>query len=900
MQHAFLKCRSTVLHVFYYLKKVTRRGDDFDLGDRASESERSSNLENKITNKDKIIHKLNSKIEELKKENYELEQHVMQLLDTKQDVESQVDNLTSKNEYLCKELVVVDKLAEQLEKEKELVLNTADKELEEAKIQIRQQQNNIRKLEHTVEILNSIILETESGKKQGESPSRLHTFIKTLEEGKDYYKSEAENVRKMFRNRSSSPKHKPTCGSTSKRTSPIQGINSDPDVLKLLREREELKAMLEKYERHLSEILGNLKVLTAERDKFVNLYDQAQEEISRLRREVMKSPKTCKTTMTAQAILRRLETERDTALSDFRRMTTERDSLRERIKIAQETAFNEKAHLEQRIEELETTVQKLDSERLEHISKMALMKDTIDSVEMEMKILARRALDSESELSRQKAECASLSLLNEKTEQSLSETQQHLAKKKYELQLTQEKIMRLEEKNDNYSKQNVAKQDEIYVLKETIAQLDSEKDSLQDFIEEKSEKIAAFEKTLAIKEKTILSLKEIVSEVEHSSKQSAESLCAYKEDITRLRQQLDGANHEIAQTNRDRESLAKENDRLQDQLYNIKQENQIHHQKLVKYENELDDMKLEVQDSNATIAKLKTTLNSKERENHEILERYHRASEQAESWETKFLQAEADCNSVKQALLIAESESHRTRERIESLDIEMEQHLATEKAYKSQISTLSKSLVKMEEELQNIQLEKVSVLADLASAREVCIKLDSSKELLNRQLTSATQEVERLRNEWESSRSEIELLRKQLANERISMKNLESLLISNREKEFQAQIIKQEKESEIQLLKEQLSLAENKLAMQSREFAQLRNTTSQLESDLDITKRQLGTERFERQVERAVQELRHQNLTSNYQLNSTLRTSSPEHPLHRCPDWTLDRSLEGNSTFRDF
>nr|XP_025959101.1 testis-specific gene 10 protein isoform X2 [Dromaius novaehollandiae] len=802
----------------------------------------------------------------------------MQLHDRKEVAESQVDSLTCKNDHLRKELAVINKLSEQLEKQEELLLNTADKELEEAKIQV--------------------ILETEAEKKQGKSPSRLDTFVKTLEEDRDYYKSEAENLQKVLRNTSSSPKQKHTCGSMSKRFSAIQGASSDPEVLRILREREEHKSMLEKYERHVAEIQGNIKVLTAERDKIVILYERAQEEISRLRREVIKCPKTTKSTVTAQAILRHVETERDTALSDFRRMTTERDSLREQLKISQETAFNEKAHLEQRIEELETTVQNLDSERLEQMSKLALMKETADSLETEMKTLARRALDSETELSRQKVECVSLGLLKEKTEQSLSETQQSLAKKKYELQLTQEKIMLLDEKIDNLSKQSLIQEEEICALKDTITQLDKEKETLQDCLKEGKKKIATLEESLTIKEKKISDFKILISELEHSTKKSAEALCICEKDITSLHQQLEETNDELAQTNKSRESLAQENGRLQEHLSNIKQENQVLHKKLAKYQNELDDVKLKAQDSNKDIVRLKGVLKSKERENCELLENYHKACEEGESWETKCHQAEADCSSVRLVLISAESENRRLKERIESLEIEVEQNLTTEKAYKSQISTLNKSLLKMEGELQNIQREKVSILADLTSTQELCIKLDAGKELLNRQLTSRAEEVERLQNVCESSCSEIELLRKQLTNERASLKNLESLLVSSREKELQSQIAEQERDSEIQLLKEQLALAENKLAVQSWGFTQLRNTTVQLESELDITKRQLGTERFER--ERAVQELRLQNLTTSYQLNSTLRTSSPERCHHQSPDWSLDRSLEGDSSFKDF
>lgn len=176
-----------------------------------------------------------------------------------------------------------------------------------------------------------------------------------------------------MRNRSKSPR----------RPSPTsRAANCDVELLKsTARDREELKCMLEKYERHLAEIQGNVKVLTSERDKTFLLYEQAQEEIARLRREMMKSCKSPKST-TAHAILRRVETERDVAFTDLRRMTTERDSLRERLK--------------------------LDDERMEQMANMTLMKETITTVEKEMKSLARKAMDTESELGRQKAENNSL------------------------------------------------------------------------------------------------------------------------------------------------------------------------------------------------------------------------------------------------------------------------------------------------------------------------------------------------------------------------------------------------------------------------------------------------------------------------------------------------------------
>lgn len=73
-------------------------------------------------------------VDYLQKKNKELENHIQDLLDTKQNVTSEVVDLSNKNEELCQELNEIDHLAQQLERHKEIVLETADKEIGEAKV----------------------------------------------------------------------------------------------------------------------------------------------------------------------------------------------------------------------------------------------------------------------------------------------------------------------------------------------------------------------------------------------------------------------------------------------------------------------------------------------------------------------------------------------------------------------------------------------------------------------------------------------------------------------------------------------------------------------------------------------------------------------------------------------
>ncbi|XP_047422940.1 centrosomal protein of 135 kDa isoform X2 [Sciurus carolinensis] len=840
-----------------YSKQIELREREIERLSGALDGGRSPDilsLENRNKTNEKLITHLNIQVDFLQQANKELEKHIQELMETKETVTTEVVNLSNKNEKLCQELTEIDQLAQQLERHKEEVLETADKELGEAKKEIKRNLSEMRNLEETMaklqlelslchkekerlndELLLKSDLETvvhqleqekqrlskklegfaaiekeltlevermrlEHGiKRRDRSPSRLDTFLKGIEEERDYYKKELEKLQHVIQRRSCSTNY---CSREKISIFKTLEKGDNSEIHLITRERDELQRMLERFEKYMEDIQSNVKLLTAERDKLSVLYNKAQEELSALKQESTQST-------VPNNLLSLMEKEKELAFSDLRRIMEEKEALREKLKNVQEMSVFGKTELEKTIEHLTCINHQLESEKYELQSKMLLMKETIESLENKSKFQAQQISQIShvtGDSAHQKTEMNSLRIVNEQLQRSLDDYQHRLSLKRGELESAQEQIKILEGKINELNLKMTSQDEEAHVMKKTIGVIDKEKDILQETVDEKTEKIADLQENLDNKEKAIAQMKITISECELSMNQLKEALTNRDREINSLRRQLDAVHKELDEVGRAREIAFKENRRLQDDLSTMARENQAISLELEAAIQEKEEMKSRVHNYITEVSRCESLMAAKEQENQDLLDRFQLLHNRAEDWEVKAHQAEGESSSVRLELLSIDTERRHLRERVELLEKEIQEAVV---------------------ELENVK-------------------------------------------------SESELLKKQLSSERHTIKNLESLLATNRDKEFHTHLTSHEKDTEIQLLKEKLTLSESKVTSQSRENTMLRAKVTQLQTDYDTLKRQISTERYER--ERAIQEMRRLGLPTP-PLSSTLKSplQSPEH-----------------------
>uniref|UniRef100_A0A673AY29 Centrosomal protein 135 n=1 Tax=Sphaeramia orbicularis TaxID=375764 RepID=A0A673AY29_9TELE len=901
-------------------------------------------LEAQNISNEKLIAHLNLQIEYLQETNRTLEEKMEGLQERKKHASNEVANLSLKNLELCEELTHIDDLAKRLEMDKERVLETAELELQETKEEIQRQQKIIEDLEDIITKLRRVsasegdyerdrlrddladlkeqnekmeglvnfldvektrlqekvekmkvadkdlVLELEAMRtKYGvcgreRSPSRLDAFVKSLEEERDYYRQEAERYKRARGGVDSSPCRSPSRG-RSPMSKSIRGGVAEIEVRRLIKERDELKGALLDFEKHMEDIQENVKILSAERDQFKMLLKQAQEDL-----------KSAHSTDLSADMLK-LEHEMKEAEIKLQQITSERDALMERLRVST-SALTDKQEEEKRILDLENTIKSLERERLDLRVQVSLLKENNVAVEEELKARCAALVQNTEETAQQRAESNALRLLQEQMEQSLSDTQHRLSVKMNELHAAHEQIDKLEQRMGEYLWIEVA------VIQKSISALDREKDALQDEVDQKAEKLVVLQEELAKKEKTLEDVRLTVSNMDSSLAQLQGALNSREREVTSLRRQLDSSQEALTSLRREKEIIIRENRRLQDDLATMTRENQAVHVEMEEALHEKDELKLRVHSYISEVARIEKLMATKEQENRDLLEQFRMAHSDMEERDQKLQQAEGLNNSIRLELLSSDTERRHLREKVSNQEKEIQQHIQALQAYEAQVSSLVRGMSRLEEELHKAQEERTAVLSDLASVRELCVKLDSGKELTARQLTSKSMDLERVTGELEDVRSEMELLKKQLASERLTVRNLETLLSTNRQKEFQSHLTASEKESELKILRDRLTLADSKTAEHAREVSQLRGKVSQLQTEMDVLKRQLTTERFER--ERAIQEMRRQGVSfSSLRSSSPLSVSasshhaSPERSILRTLDRSADKSADKSVTFKD-
>ncbi|KAK6313955.1 hypothetical protein J4Q44_G00154140 [Coregonus suidteri] len=151
----------------------------------------------------------------------------------------------------------------------------------------------------------------------------------------------------------------------------------------------------------------------------------------------------------------RLKKEREEADTDLQRITSARETLRERLKIAQTCVLTDREEEERNILNLENT------------KTSAII--TIPPVEEELKVRSTALVQTAEERAQQRAESSALRLLQEQMEQSLFDIQHRLSVKTNEVHAAHQQIEKLEEKIVELSRHGSTQRDEVTVLQKTIS-----------------------------------------------------------------------------------------------------------------------------------------------------------------------------------------------------------------------------------------------------------------------------------------------------------------------------------------------------------------------------------------------------------------------------------------------
>lgn len=336
-------------------------------------------------------------------------------------------------------------------------------------------------------------------------------------------------------------------------------------------------------------------------------------------------------------------------------------------------------------------------------------------------------------------------------------------------------------------KELVSKNSENSKLTEAVKAIDQERDYIQTLLDQKTEENHAVETALANSQKDNVILKDTINSLQNKDSTSYKRIEEKDFQVKKLGEKCKHQESELEEIRAAFSSQARQVQELNEHLMAITKENQYVNEQLMKVTHEKDNLKKYYEDKARNDRMTQQMARSVEREKEDLLLTYKKACEENERLNQAVATLTAEQRETYIKLQACEQELVNAQTHISMQEHEifnLQQEINT---FERQISHLTFQLETSERKTQEIGEIKESFMREVASARQIALNVEASKDDLIRKLSASENEKLILESKIRSMQSEISALKSQFEFEKQRSEELQVVLAKERETLFKTQ-----------------------------------------------------------------------------------------------------------------
>ncbi|XP_054265463.1 centrosomal protein of 135 kDa-like isoform X2 [Macrosteles quadrilineatus] len=566
--------------------------------------------------------------------------------------------------------------------------------------------------------------------------------------------------------------------------------------------------------------------MTAKYSLLKRKYNEKEEENLCLREKIREYEcNRCSGSGMSQALVTKLEMEREAAKGDCVRLRDENNALRDDIKRLKEHQHCEEVRLEQAKKDFDCCVSQFEVERRGFNNEISRLSE-------ELRQSKDRARELQTEASEQRTRCNHFKMVNEQTERELRTTQDLLHQTEAELASALDRVSELNDELHKRDWELKEARQEKNCLKNNLSRLDQEKDALLLKLDEKTEQNVKLERELENRDHRIASLEGFIADLQKKLDVALDTAARSEHSSRQHTLETDRLRKELDKMERCRDNAVREISRLQNDLASITADHTQTSRCLEAARSEVEDLKLQVQGYVTEVRRITNILEEKEAERTAMLDHFRTLTVESANLESNNHSLESEARSTKSNLREAQT-------RIQDLEATLEEKKALVHGYEKQIRELTQQVAKLERKLDS-QSRAGSATRDLSR------ELETQKHCLAQQVDQLTCVNKRLEEEVCGLREELSHLQEQLGKERKNSATLEKVLASSRQETLQRTRDNGELQTQVQCLQDRLRDLQDKLEHGSDALRRCQTECADYQAQVTQLKRDVTNERFQR------------------------------------------------------